>query len=268
MGDRGKRALGLAPTEPHKGCLRRRPENELCLHGVAEGEGDPLRFLFVLNPNLPLVWQHEGSDKQGSKLLPYVALPWEARGAGCRTTRRGGGEGLHGEAGGREAPELGEALGFSPRYPSNPRPGARRSDPGRKAENGGRTDAERTFNAAQASLELGVSKWYLRTLGYTGQSGVPRRRHARGQPIYSAMDIRVMKKTGIGGQPRRLRSHSEAVSEVEREQGREEQMRLKRDRREERKRPKEEKREAVRREKRRTQETERPRSWWRRLFGG
>ncbi len=171
-----------------------------------------------------------------------------------------------------KAPEFSEVLGFpSPKYPSDQRPGPRRGDPGRKAGNGGRTDTERTFNVAQAALELGVSESYLRTLGNTGQLGVLRRRHHGGQPIYSAMDIRVMKKMGIGRRPRRLRSHSEAVREVKREQGREEQMRLERKRREEKKRLKEEKREAARREKaekRRAQGAKGPRSWWRRLFGG
>jgi hypothetical protein len=170
-----------------------------------------------------------------------------------------------------KAPDFGEALGFAPRHLPNQRPGSRRGDTGRRAGNDGGTGTDRTFNVAQAALELGVSESYLRTLGNSGQLGVLRRRHFGGQTVYSAMDIRVMKKMGIGRRPRRLRSHSEAVRAVEREQGREEQIRLKRERREEKKRLKEEKREAVRREKaenRRAQEAERPRSWWRRLFGG
>ncbi len=170
-----------------------------------------------------------------------------------------------------KAPEFGEVLGFPPKYPSNQRPGPRRGEPGRKAGNGGGTGTERTFNVAQAAQELGVSESYLRTLGNTGQLGVLRRRHSGGQPIYSAMDIRVMKKMGVGRRPRRLRSHSEAVREVKWAQGLEEQKRLKRELREEKKRLKEEKREAARREKaekRRAQEAKGPQSWWRRLFGG
>ncbi len=80
-----------------------------------------------------------------------------------------------------------------------------------------------------------------------------------------------MKKMGVGRRPRRLRPHGDAVREVEREQGREEQQRLKMKLREEKTRLKEEKREAARREeaeRRRARGANGPRSWWRRLFGG
>jgi DNA-binding transcriptional MerR regulator len=186
-----------------------------------------------------------------------------------------------------KAPEFGEVLGFPQKYPvlgriethrpspgrrSSPqhRPGSRRGEPCRKDEGGGRADSERTFTVSEAALELGVSESYLRTLGNTGQLGVLRR-NSEGQPIYSATDIKVMKKMGIGRRPRRLRFHSEAVRAVEWEQEREEHKRLKRERREEKKRLKEERREALRREraeKRLAQEDEQPRPWWRKLFGG
>ena len=50
-----------------------------------------------------------------------------------------------------EAPEFGGLLGFAPRYPSNPRTGSRRGDPGRRAGNGGGTGAEHIFNVAHAA---------------------------------------------------------------------------------------------------------------------
>ena len=158
----------------------------------------------------------------------------------------------------------------------------------------GQNKPERIFSQSEAAQILGVSESYMKRLDSDwGENLLVRmRRNSRGQPIYSATEIMVMKEMGIGRCRGTLRPLSEVMQEMNvprfgadyvvdtREQRVAKQAAIQQlwqrireqEQREETRRQKAEQREEARRqrvERRRLGERleERVQPWWRRILG-
>jgi hypothetical protein len=62
----------------------------------------------------------------------------------------------------------------------------------------------RKFSLKETALLLGISEWYLGTL--ESEHGMVARRNDMGKPVYTAVDIVILQRMGVGKRLRRLYS--------------------------------------------------------------
>ncbi len=65
------------------------------------------------------------------------------------------------------------------------------------------------FSVKDTALLLGISRSYLGTLEH--EHSMTARRTERGKPFYTASDIAILRKMGVGKRPRRLRPAGEVM---------------------------------------------------------